>query len=155
MHFAPWFTIFFAAFSQFCVLFSSTSSTMVVFQIVFWLLNCTLEWSQFLCCKACSFLLRDRLLAGSFLVHFPAPGQAIFKVIIISEPFLKWHKRKHAHTLPRKQPARRNYWLQQERNFSLAALFGLSDLPLSGCQKLQGSNSRGGQGRAEQRGSFW
>lgn len=147
MHFAPWFTIFFTVFIQFRVFFSSASSTMVVFQIVSWLLNCTLEWSQFLCCEACSFLLRDRLLAGSFLVHFPAPGQAIFKVIIISEPFLKWHKRKRAHTLTRKQPPRRNYWLQQEWNFFLAALFGLSDLPLSGCHKPQGSDSRGGQSR--------
>ena len=90
--------MFFSAFSQFCVLFSSASSKMVVFGIVFWLLNCTLEWSQLLRCEACPFLLRDRLLADSFLVHFPAPGQAIFKVIIISEPFLKWHKRKQAHT---------------------------------------------------------
>lgn len=128
---------------------------MVLFQRVFWLLNCTLEWSQLLCCEACSFLLRDRLLAGSFLVHFPAPGEAIFKAVIISEPFLKWHKRKRAHTLTEKQLPRRNHWLQQEWNFLLAASFGLSDLPLSGCHKLQSSDSRGGQGRAGQRGSFW
>jgi len=64
-------------------------------------------------------------------------------------------KKAGTHTHMKKQPARRNHWFRQEWNFLLAALFGLSDLPLSGCHKLQGSDSRGGQGRADQRRSSW
>lgn len=103
---------------------------MVVFGIVFWLLNCTLEWSQFLCCEACSFLLRDRLLADSFLVPFPAPGQAIFKIITISEPFSEWHKRKstHAHTEKKKKSSLHRAITDFNRN-------GISCLlPCSVCQ---------------------